>query len=131
MVSLEILNQEILLLRMLAVDFADHVFGETVLNAAALDFRDLVVRMGALNLVVPLHFLGLDDQSARLGLPVFSGRERDNEVGAFLSIGLKLAALRVASELCSGVWSEESNEVGTGLQVVRESEADGAGLLQG
>jgi len=124
LVSLEILNQEILLLRMLAVDFADHVFRETVLNAAALDFRDLVVRMRALNLVVPLHFFGLDDQSARLGLPIFSGRERNNEVGAFLSIGLKLATLRVASELCSRVWSEESNEVGTGLQVVRKSEAD-------
>ena len=119
MVCLQVLDQEVLLLGMMAVHLAYHVLGEPILNAAALNFRDLVVRMRALNLVVPLHFLRLDDKSACLCLAVFSRRERDNKISAFLSIGLKLAALGVARELCGGVWSEESDEVSAGLQVVR------------
>lgn len=86
---------------MLAVHLTDHVLGEAVLNATSLHFRDLVVGMRTLDFVSPLHFLSLDDQTACLGFSVFSRGEGDNKISSLFTVGLELAALRVASKLSS------------------------------
>ena len=58
-----------------------HLFGKLVLDPACADFRDLVMRVRAPDLVGPLHLLRLDDQPPDLGLAVLGRCERHNEVG--------------------------------------------------
>lgn len=67
------------------------LLAELVVQPAALDGRDLVLRMGSSDLVGPLHLFGLDHESTDLLLAVLCRCERDDEVCALLTVGLQLA----------------------------------------
>ena len=72
LISTHILCKEILLVVVLRLHLTDHVLGELVLNAASLNLGNLVVRVGTLDLIGPLHLFSLNDETACLSLTVFS-----------------------------------------------------------
>lgn len=123
LVGAQVLHQEVLLCRPVVVHVGEHLLAQAVLNAAALHLRNLVVRVAAPDLVGPLHLLSLNHELADLHLAVFRGRERNDEVGALLAVGLELALLRVALELSGRVVSEERVEVSIVLKVIGQLEA--------
>ena len=87
----QVLFQEVLLGRLLGLHLAHHVLGELVCDSATADLRDLVLWMRATDLVGPLHFFGLDNHSANLGLAVLCWGKGDNEICTFFAIGRKKA----------------------------------------
>ena len=126
---LQVRLHEVLLLAM--ADYLSLLLGQLVVESpAALDGWDLVLRVRASDLIRPLHLFGLDHESAYLLLTVLSRSERDDEVGAFLAVGLQLALLGVHSELLSRVSSEMRRELSILLHVVGEAERDTRCLMQ-
>lgn len=87
--SIQIVPHEVLFLSLTSFLIVLLLLCELVVKSATLCLRNLVVRVGAANLISPLHLVGLDDQSSDLGLSIHSGQERHNKVGAFFSVWFK------------------------------------------
>ena len=94
----QVLLQEVLFGRLLGLHLAHYVLGELVRDSATADLRDLVLWMRATNLVGPLHFFGLDDHSANLGLAVLCRGKGDDEICTFFAIRRKKAIFGLHNE---------------------------------
>jgi hypothetical protein len=64
LVGTQVLDQEILLLRVRLTNFVLNILRQLVLDSSPLDFGDLVMRVGAFDLVGPLHLICRDHQTA-------------------------------------------------------------------
>lgn len=95
--SLQVRLHEVLLLSM--PELHGLLLAQPVLQAAPLARWNLVLRVRPADLIGPLHLLSLNHQPTNLLLAILGRCERDDEVGALLAIGLKLAVLGVYSEL--------------------------------
>jgi len=98
---LQVLLHKVLLHLLLLVQLLKNLRRQAVVNATALGFRDLILRVRAADLVRPLHLLGLNHHAADLSLTVLGRSERNNEVGSFLAIRFEEAVLGIHDELRS------------------------------
>lgn len=73
LVGFQVLHQEVLLLGVRSLDLVYDLFGQAVLNPATLYLRNLVVRVGAFDLICPLHLFSLNHQLSSLSLSILSG----------------------------------------------------------
>jgi hypothetical protein len=111
-------------------DFLRLHLAQLVVQPAALHRRDLVLRVGASDLVSPLHLFGLDDKLANLLLSVLGRCEGHNEIGAIFAIWLELALSGVDKELLGGVGGEVGCELSKLLHMVGQAERNRGGLVE-
>ena len=64
------------------------LLGQLVVQATSFSRRNLVLWVRTSDFVSPLHFFGLNDETAYLLLTVLGWREGHDEVCAFFAIGL-------------------------------------------
>ena len=68
---------------MVVLEDLGHLLGKLVLDSASPYLRDLVLGVGAPDLIGPLHLFGLNDQFAYFGFAIFGWGETYNEVCSF------------------------------------------------
>ena len=98
------------------------VLGELIVETATLDLWNLVLWVGASDLIGPLHLLSLNHQSANLLLAILSWRERNNEISTVFAVGFKDTLFGVDVEFGGRVKGEVGLELGWLFHVVRQSE---------
>mmetsp|Transcript_27918 Transcript_27918/g.34680 ORF Transcript_27918/g.34680 Transcript_27918/m.34680 type:complete len:270 (+) Transcript_27918:87-896(+) len=126
---LKVRAHEVLLLTVL--DLSSLKLVKLVVQAATLDRWDLVLGVGATDLVSPLHLLRSNDQSTDLLFAILRGCEADNEVRSIFAIGFQLAILGIDGKLTRAVLGEFGLELSELFHVVGQAERHGAGLVQG
>jgi len=86
--------------------------------------------MGTSDLIRPLHLFCGDHEATNLLLSVLCRSERDNEVGTFFAVRLKLAHLGMYLELTGRVRGEACSELSELFHVIGQAEGDRACLVQ-